>query len=194
LRDRIRHGLPRLEAVRLIARVARAVAYAHEHGLVHRDLKPGNVLVSERGVIRLTDFGVSKALEDEEGITATGALLGTPAYMAPEQVEDAKRVGPEADIYSLGVILYLALTGRLPFAGKSLNEVLDRVLEGDLVAPREIDSTIDPELEAICLKAMSVAPADRHGSAMDFARALDAWGRRAAPPRRVTLRAPGKDR
>ena len=191
LRQRVRDGLPRLDGVRLMARVARAAAYAHDHGLIHRDLKPGNVMVSEQGTVRLTDFGLCKALEDQDGMTVTGVLLGTPSYMAPEQIEDAKRVGPAADVYALGAMLYVVLTRRLPFDGETLSAILDGVIAGAIVPPRQADPTIEPELEAMCLKAMSRLPEDRTPSALHLAKALEAWVRRVDPPKRVSLGLPG---
>lgn len=190
LRQRIRDGLPRLEGVRLMARVARAVQYAHDHGIVHRDLKPGNVMVSDKGVIRLTDFGVCKALEDQDGLTMTGVMMGTPNYMAPEQIDDAKRVEPTADVYGLGAILYHVLTGRPPFVGDDLNVMLDQVLEGDFQPPEQVDPTIEPALAAISRQAMALAPGERTPTAVALAEALEGWARRHDPPRRVTLKKP----
>ena len=188
LRDLIKTGIPLLEAVHLVARIARAVDWAHQHGIVHRDLKPANVMVSDTGAIRLTDFGVCKALEDREGLTVTGVMLGTPNFMAPEQVEDAKRVGHEADIYSLGGILYQAVTGKLPFAGETIAEILERVVRGILVPPRELVPDLDPELEAIVLRALRREQEERWPSAMEMARALEAWLRVHDPKPKVSLR------
>ncbi len=192
LRDRVRLGLTRVDGVRLMARIARAADYAHENGLIHRDLKPANVMVNDKGVIRVTDFGLCKALEDEEGLTATGVMLGTPSYMAPEQIDDSKRVGKAADVYSLGAILYVILTSELPFQGKTLGVILDNVMQGVFKKPTEFDSTIDAGLEGICLKAMHHTPLERHASALEMGRALEAWVKRVAPPKRVTLRHPKK--
>ncbi|MCO5169708.1 MAG: FHA domain-containing serine/threonine-protein kinase [Planctomycetes bacterium] len=191
LRQRIKAGLSRLEGVRLMARVARAVHYAHEKGIVHRDLKPGNVMVSDKGVIRLTDFGVAKALEHDDGLTMTGVMMGTPNYMAPEQIDDAKRVGPTADVYGLGAILYQVLTGRPPFVGDDLNVMLDQVARGDYPPPEQVDPTVDRTLSAICRQALNLDPTDRTPTAMALAEALEGWVRRADPPPRVKLTKPG---
>ena len=188
LRERIKAGLPLLEGVRLVARIARAVDWAHQHGIVHRDLKPANVMVSDQGNVRLTDFGVCKALEDQDGLTMTGVMLGTPNFMAPEQVEDAKRVGPEADVYSLGGILYQAVTGRLPFHGETISEILERVIRASLVPPRQLVPTLDPGLEEICLRALRRAPEERHPTAMVFAKELEGWLRVHDPKPKVSLR------
>lgn len=190
LRQRVKAGLPRVEGVRLMARVARAVQYAHDHGIVHRDLKPSNVLVSDKGVIRLTDFGVCKALEDQDSLTMTGVLMGTPNYMAPEQIDDAKRVGPAADVYGLGAILYHVLTGRPPFVGDDLNLMLDQVARGDYPPPEHLAPTIDPELSTICRQALRVNPRERTPSALALAEALEGWVRRFDPPKKVTLKKP----
>jgi serine/threonine protein kinase len=191
LSEQIQAGMPRLNGLRVMARVARAVDYAHDHGLVHRDLKPANVMVTTRDVIRLTDFGVCKALEDEDGMTATGVMLGTPCYMAPEQIDDAKRVGTPADIYALGVLLYVVLTGKKPFNGDSLRTILTDVEAGNYTPPIEVDPTIDPVLDALCRKAMHLVPMERPGKAREVATAIEDWLRRADPPTRIKLRKPG---
>jgi len=189
--SRLRQGIKRSEGVRLVARVARSVHYAHEHGLVHRDLKPENVMVSSDGEVRLTDFGLAKGLEEDDGLTATGQLLGTPHFMAPEQIDDSKHVGPAADTYALGVILYEVLTGRLPFQGEDMRKVLELVLQGDPTPPRQVDSTVPEELEAACLRALRQDPADRHPSAVALAKELEAWIREVDPPAPVRLEPPG---
>lgn len=165
-----------LVAAKIVARTARAVAYAHERGVVHRDLKPENVLVT-RGerAIRLTDFGIAK--EDGSGLTVTGIAMGTPNYMAPEQIEDVKRAGPLADVYGLGGILYALLTGRPPFKGKGLGDTLRKVQKGALVPPSEI-VPVDPQLEGICRRALSRDSAKRHQSAEELVRDLEDWLKR----------------
>jgi serine/threonine protein kinase len=190
LAEQIQEGIPLLKGLRIVARVARAVGYAHEHGLIHRDLKPANVMVSKADVIRLTDFGVCKALEDEDGMTATGVMLGTPCYMAPEQIDDAKRVGTPADVYALGVLLYLILTGRKPFTGGSLRVILTAVEAGDYVSPIEANPRTDPALDALCRKAMHLVPMERPETALALANELEEWLRRADPPTRIKLRRP----
>jgi serine/threonine protein kinase len=190
LRQRIKDGLGHLEGARLMARVARAVHYAHEKGIVHRDLKPGNVMVSDKGVIRLTDFGVCKALEDQDGLTMTGVMMGTPNYMAPEQIDDAKRVGPQADVYGLGAILYHVLCGRPPFQGDDLTRMLDAVAKGDVTPVEALSPGVAPELAVACRTAMAVELPERFPTAMALADALEAWVRRVDPPSKVTLRPP----
>jgi serine/threonine-protein kinase len=191
LRDVVKRGVTRKEGVKLVARVARATHYAHEHGLIHRDLKPANVMVSEKGLVRLADFGLCKALEGDDGLTATGVMLGTPSYMAPEQIDDSKRVGHLADVYSLGVTLYVVLTGQIPFQGRGVGEVLAKVEESDYPPPRQVDPSIDPELAELCVECMDFVPEQRPPSAMAVARRLEAWLKRVDPPTRIKLRPPG---
>ncbi len=171
--DRVERG----RAVELVRDVARVVAFAHEHGVIHRDLKPHNVIVTADGGVRLTDFGIAKAVDAVQGLTATGAVMGTPTYMPPEQVRDSKRVDPRSDVYGLSGILYFALTGRAPLelGDGNLRQALKRVLENDIVSPAELDPTIDPALDAICRRALAGDPADRPPSAAAFADELDAW-------------------
>ena len=192
LAELAREGIDAEVGVRLVARTARAVAYAHENNVIHRDLKPENVLVTRKEfAVRLTDFGIAKVAGSE--VTITGVALGTPHYMAPEQIEDSKRAGPLADVYGLGGILYCVLTGQPPFSGKRVGQVLQRVRDGDLAPPGEHVPGLDPELEAICLRALSVLPEDRYPSAGDLSRALEAWlkrhGQSTSP---VKLKIPGR--
>lgn len=190
LRDAMRTGLDRQEGVRLMSRVARAVHYGHERGLLHRDLKPANVMLTHDNGVRLTDFGLCKALEEDDGLTATGIMLGTPSYMAPEQVEDAKHVGPAADIYALGAILYVHLCGRLPFQGAGVREVLDAVVSGTKPPPQTVDPTIPSELSELTMLTLAVDPAKRPQTALEFAEVLERWIKASAPPVKVSLLAP----
>jgi predicted Ser/Thr protein kinase len=177
--QRINDGLPQREAVRLVAEVARAVAFAHERGVIHRDLKPQNIIVAPDGRARLTDFGVAKSLDAQDDLTATGAVMGTVTYMSPEQVEDSKRVDERTDVYGLGAVLYAALTRRPPIDldGISMRDALERVLAHDITSPREIlgPSQVDPTLNAVCMRAIEREPARRFASAADFAASLEAW-------------------
>ncbi|RMG12800.1 MAG: serine/threonine protein kinase [Planctomycetota bacterium] len=184
--DRYVRGLPRERAVRLVVEVARAVAYAHERGVVHRDLKPANVLVDAQGRARLTDFGVAKNLDEGDGLTATGAVVGTLDFMPPEQLLDSKRVDERSDVYGLGALLYVALTGRppLPLQRLSLREALLEAPELTVPSPRQHDPSIDRGLATLCLRALARNPAERHEGALVFARDLEAWldGDRAPRP------------
>jgi serine/threonine-protein kinase len=132
LADKVRQApLPPREAAQVVEQLARGMAYAHEQGVVHRDLKPENVLLAEDGTPKVTDFGLAKRIEGGAGLTQTGAILGTPSYMAPEQAGGrSKEIGPAADIYALGAVLYRLLTGRPPFqAATPLDTVLQVVAD-----------------------------------------------------------------
>jgi predicted Ser/Thr protein kinase len=169
----LREGLERRIGVKLVARVARAVHYAHEQGVIHRDLKPDNVLVTKGDQVRLTDFGIAK--ESGSKITLTGMAMGTPNYMAPEQLVDSKRAGPAADVYGLGGLLYAVLTLRPPIVGKNISKIIRQVQSGKVDPPRVWTEDLDPDLEEICLKALDFEPERRHESADALARELEAW-------------------
>src|SRR5262249_53665188 len=131
---------------------------------IHRDLKPANVLLNAERAPKVTDFGLAKKL-DEQGHTQTGSVMGTPSYMAPEQAEGKKEVGPLADVYSLGAILYECLTGRPPFRAATAIETLTLVLETSPVPPSMLNPLVPVELEAICLKCLEKDPRERYRSA-----------------------------
>ena len=173
LSDLLSHGpLPPAEAAGLVRTVAEAVHYAHQHGVIHRDLKPANVLLDEQGHPRVTDFGLAKLVTAKESLTATGAVMGTPGYMPPEQASGGKQVGPAADVYSLGATLYALVTGRPPFrAGADLDALL-LVLEGEPIPPRRLNRAVDRNLETICLKCLEKDPRRRYGSALEMAEDL----------------------
>jgi eukaryotic-like serine/threonine-protein kinase len=138
-----------------VVNIAEAVHAAHQHGIVHRDLKPGNILLTADGTPKLSDFGLARHLEDAAGLTQSGAPLGTPGYMAPEQAEGkARDVGPAADIYALGAIFYELLTGRPPFSGATASETLRQVLSQDPVPPSRLNAAVPRDAETICLKCL----------------------------------------
>ena len=158
-------------AAKLMQSLAEAMQVAHQANVIHRDLKPANVLLSNDGIPKITDFGLAKKL-DEAGQTRTGQVMGTPSYMAPEQAEGKKVVGPAADIYALGAILYECLVGRPPYkAATSLDTIL-KVLNEQPVRPRALNGRIPLDLEAICLRCLEKNPADRYASAADLAEDL----------------------
>ncbi|HOY57406.1 MAG TPA: protein kinase [Verrucomicrobiota bacterium] len=163
-------------AVRLLAKVARAVHYSHQRGILHRDLKPSNILIDRAGEPYVTDFGLAKHLEGSDQLTLSGAIVGTPHYMAPELAAGrARQATAAADIYSLGAVLYHLTTGQPPFAGAGREEVLRRVTEQEPPRPRSLNRRLDRDLETICLKAMEKAPERRYPTAEALAQDLEHW-------------------
>jgi serine/threonine protein kinase len=158
-------GMSFTRAAELVAQIADGLDYAHRQGVIHRDLKPSNILVDHAGQAHLTDFGLAKRETGESARTQEGAMLGTPAYMSPEQARgEAFRVDGRSDIYSLGVVLYELLTGTVPFRGPP-RMLLAQVLEEEPYPPRRLQETIPRDLENICLKALSKEPAGRYATA-----------------------------
>jgi serine/threonine-protein kinase len=168
--------LPPLEAARLLLPVALAIHHAHEHGVLHRDLKPSNILIDAEGHPYVSDFGLAKDVSAEVSLTATGAVLGTPSYMAPEQAAGGRgEVGPASDVYSLGAILYQMLTGRPPFQAASALDTILLVLEQDPVPPRVLNPKADTDLSMIALRCLQKSPAQRYPSAASLAKDLEAF-------------------
>lgn len=158
--------LPATRAARYLETLALAVHYAHKHGVVHRDLKPSNILIDKDDQPHITDFGLAKQLNTDTVQTRTGTVLGTPSYMAPEQAEGRIReVGPAADVYSLGAILYECLTGRPPFKNESVYDTVRQVIHDSPPRPRDLKADVEEDLELICLKCLEKDPALRYDSA-----------------------------
>jgi WD40 repeat protein len=163
-------------SAQLMVLLARAVHYAHQHGVLHRDIKPKNILLDADGQPHLTDFGLAKSLEQEGGLTRTLAVIGTPSYMSPEQAAgETKRLTTAADVYGLGAVLYELLAGAPPFAGASTMETVRLVLEKEPRHPSVLRRSIPRELETICLKCLEKRPASRYGSAEALADDLQRW-------------------
>ena len=174
LAERLTAGpLPQQEAAALVQHLCEAVQYAHQRGVIHRDLKPGNVLIDRDGRPHITDFGLAKQTAAGNDLTATGQVLGTPSYMPPEQAAgDLAAVGPAADIYSLGAVLYAALTGRPPFQAATPIDTLLQVRVADPVSPRLLNPSVKKDLETICLKCLEKEPQRHYGSAAEMAEDL----------------------
>ncbi|HZY88951.1 MAG TPA: protein kinase, partial [Gemmataceae bacterium] len=163
------------EAAQLVRQVAEGLGAVHDGGLIHRDIKPGNVLIDRDGQALLTDFGLARPEQDAEHLTASGVMVGTPAYMAPEQAcGEVGRVGPWTDVYSLGVVLYRLLAGRLPFVGPT-TAVLWKIGNELPPPPSEFRPGLDPALERVLRKAMALRPEERYATAREFAADLGAW-------------------
>jgi serine/threonine protein kinase/tetratricopeptide (TPR) repeat protein len=171
-----REPMPIRRAVELIAKVARTVHYAHEHGILHRDIKPGNILLNAKGEPHLTDFGLARLVESESSVTQTLDVLGTPSYMAPEQaVGNNAAVSSATDVYGLGGVLYRLLTGQPPFAGGATYETIKLLLDTEPKQPRLLNPKIDRDLSTICLKCLEKDPKRRYTSALALAEDLGRW-------------------
>jgi TolB-like protein/Tfp pilus assembly protein PilF len=171
-----REPIPIRRAVELIAKVARTVHYAHEHGILHRDIKPGNILLDAKGEPHLTDFGLARLVESESSVTHTLDVLGTPSYMAPEQaVGNNAAVSSVTDVYGIGAVLYQLLTGQPPFAGGATYETIKLLLDTEPKKPRLLNPKIDRDLSTICLKCLEKDPKRRYPSALDLAEDLERW-------------------
>jgi serine/threonine-protein kinase len=176
LSQRLRSGpLEPDEAARIVLAIAGAVQHLHSHGILHRDLKPSNILLDEAGQPYVTDFGLVKTLTGDQQRTVSGAIVGTPSYMSPEQAASRRDLGPASDVYGLGAILYELLTGQPPFREESPLDTLVQVMESEPAAPRRLRPHIPAELELICLRCLEKNPAERFPSAGALADALAAF-------------------
>jgi TolB-like protein/Flp pilus assembly protein TadD/predicted Ser/Thr protein kinase len=163
-------------AAELIAKIARTVHYAHEHGILHRDIKPGNILLDRKGEPHLTDFGLARLVETESTVTRTLEVLGTPSYMAPEQaVGNNAQLTSATDVYGLGAVLYQLLTGHPPFAGGTTFETIRLLLDTEPRPPRLWNPKVDRDVSTICLKCLDKGPRRRYSSALALAEDLERW-------------------
>jgi WD40 repeat protein len=171
LADKVRESpLPARASAGIVEVLARAIHYAHQRGVVHRDLKPGNVLLAGDGTPKITDFGLAKQVEAPDGQTQTGQIVGTPEYMAPEQAAGQVRaVGPHVDVYALGAILYVLVTGRPPFKAATTVETLEQVRQREPAPPGQLQPGLPRDLETICLKCLQKEPRKRYPSAEELA-------------------------
>lgn len=179
-------GLPLARAIDIVHEVALGIAAVHQQGLLHRDVKPANIVVDHEGHARLTDFGLASFVDEDSSLTQTGVVVGTPAYMSPEMARNDSQLDARSDIYSLGATLYECLTGTRPFGGQPHN-ILRQILEREPVRPSQINDKVPRPLEAICVKAMSKSPAGRYATATLLADDLLRW----KEGRRVKARLPG---
>jgi serine/threonine protein kinase/tetratricopeptide (TPR) repeat protein len=171
-----RAPMPIRSAVELIVKLARTVQYAHEHNILHRDIKPGNILLDAKGEPHLTDFGLARLVEAESTVTRTREVLGTPSYMAPEQAAgETTKLGKATDAYGLGAVLYQLLTGHPPFAGGTTYETIRLLLNTEPHKPRALNRKIDRDLSTICLKCLEKDPQRRYSSALALAEVLEHW-------------------
>jgi serine/threonine-protein kinase len=177
LAQRLQNGpLPQRQTALLMAAVSRAIDYAHKQGILHRDIKPSNIILDEGGTVRVTDFGLAKFFGTNDNLTRTGAILGTPSYMSPEQASGrSSQLGPTSDVYSLGTVLYHLLTGRPPIVADSPLELALKVLEQEPVPPRVLEPKIDRDLEMVVVRCLQKPPDLRYATAGDLADDLEAF-------------------
>jgi serine/threonine protein kinase len=171
-----REPIPPRGAAELLVKIARTAQFAHEHGVLHRDIKPGNILLDKNGEPHLTDFGLARLVEQESTVTNSVDVLGTPSFMSPEQASGrAKELTAAADVYALGAVLYQLLTGEPPFAGGTTYETIHMVLEDEPRNPRARNPKVDVDLATICLKCLEKEPAKRYPSAAALAEDIERW-------------------
>ncbi|MGQ9653513.1 MAG: serine/threonine-protein kinase [Thermodesulfobacteriota bacterium] len=164
---------PVTDVLKAMIQVCGALHYAHSQGVIHRDVKPDNIVLGEDGRVKITDFGIARVDEPDGLQTRTGVMLGSPAYCAPEQLKDFRHVDGRADIFSVGVVLYQWLTRRFPFEGDAATEIISKILTNEPIPPRLLNPEIPPELEAVILKALAKEPSQRYQTAAELQVALE---------------------
>jgi serine/threonine protein kinase len=186
--------LPEQESLNIIIQVAEGLHYAHQHGIIHRDVKPENILLTAEGQAKLADLGLAKTFSGDSELTRSRSGLGTPNYMAPEQFQDAKRVDPRCDIYSLGATLYRALTGVMPFSGRGAFSILEKKVHNDLVPPRELIPNLSAQIDWAVRRAVRADPNQRQATCIEFIQNLTEKHRDSIPSwdRRGRVRYPSK--
>jgi serine/threonine protein kinase len=184
-------ALPEAEALDIIRQVAEGLHEAHKHGIIHRDIKPDNILLTNDGQVKLTDLGLCKDLEGDANLTRPGHGLGTPNFIAPEQFGDARNASVACDIYSLGTTLYMALTGRLPFDGPNLSTIMKLKLTSELVSPRTLAPTLSEHVEWAVRRSIQADPTRRHASCPEFIAALTGEAALSESKRQISSEQPG---
>jgi serine/threonine protein kinase len=174
LRDHLKKigRMPEKEALRITIQVAQALEHAHERGMIHRDVNPSNILLTAHGQAKLTDFGLVKCLGSGVKLTVSGMCLGTPCFMAPEQLHDAKRIDRRCDVYGLAATLYKVITGETPFNARGFLKSMRKKLNGDITAPSRLVSGLCARIDWAILRALSVSPVMRPASCAEFVRDL----------------------
>lgn len=163
-------------AATLLRKIAMAVQHAHDEGLLHRDLKPGNILIDPNDEPQVTDFGLARAIHSDSSLTRSGAILGSPSYMAPEQAEGrVKDVSVRTDVYALGAVLYEMVTGRPPFQGESAMHTMRLVCQASPAAPRLLNPDVPRDLETVCMRCLEKQPSRRYASAREVADEMEAF-------------------
>ena len=166
--------LPEAEAVRIILQVADALHFAHQHRIIHRDVKPDNILLTSDGQAKLTDLGLAKDLKANLNLTCADKGLGTPNFIAPEQFRDARHAGVGCDVYGLGATLYMAVTGELPFQARGIAGIFQKKINNNLTPPRELVPTLSTRVDWVIQRALRANLSERHSSCLEFSTALTA--------------------